>query len=143
MRAAFLCLVCVAGCGKKVDAEKPGGDDPVTPRPSADMTLKAFILQKPTKSTSVEIECSLDTYYNFAYNDRAETHYSFKLKSDSPFATAHGYAPKKSEHGRMLYEFLNDGRSRRMLVWLQRTGPDGQPLPAGDDSCFALVAINK
>jgi hypothetical protein len=109
------------------------------PLPPADMTLKGFVLQKPEGPTAVQVECELDTYHNFAFRRTADTHHSFRLVGHDPFASAHGYAPKDSEHGRKLYELLKDGGKKRVTVKLQRVGPDGSPLPADHADCFALV----
>jgi len=106
------------------------------------MTLKAFILQKPDGPTIVEVDCEMDTFYNYDYSRCAETHYSFRMKSDSPsWTTAHVYAPKESEYGRRLYEALKNGEKRRVTLRIQRLGPDGGPVRAVNDSCFALVGI--
>jgi hypothetical protein len=107
----------------------------------SDMSLKEFILQKPAKPTAVQVVCQLGAYYNYAFSGCAETHYSFRVRSDSPSASANGYAPKDSEHGRRLYELLKDGSARRMTIRLQRVGPHGNALPAKDDDCFALVGV--
>jgi hypothetical protein len=40
-----------------------------------DMSLKAFLLQKPSGPTAVQVVCELDTYYNFEFRKCAETHY--------------------------------------------------------------------
>ena len=124
-------LVACGGAGKKNAPELPPGD----------MSLKEFILQKPTKPTAVQVDCRMDTYYNFAYSRCAETHYSFRVEGGSPYASAYAYAPKTSEHGRRLYELLKDGSEQRMTLRLERVGPDGEALPAVHDSCFALVGI--
>lgn len=107
--------------------------------PPGDMSLKEFILQKPVKPTAVRVDCKLSTYYNYAFSRCAETHYSFDVTGDSPYASAHAYVPKTAEDGRRLYELLKDGSKQRMTLRLQRVGPDGDALPARHDSCFALV----
>lgn len=133
-------LVCLlVGCNEKSGGGEQGGGGET--RPPADMTLKAFILQKPTKPVSVDVECTLTTYYNYEFSNSSETHYSVKIESQEPFATAHAYAPKTSAHGKRLYESLKDGSTKRARVRVQRLGPDGQPLPSKDDSCFSLVGI--
>jgi hypothetical protein len=107
----------------------------------SDMSLKEFILQKPSKMTAVRVDCKLDTYYNFAFSRCAETHYSFRVSSSSPYASAHGYIAKNSELGRRLYEMFKNGSEQKLTLRLQRIGPYGDALPAEDDSCFALVGI--
>jgi DNA-directed RNA polymerase subunit M/transcription elongation factor TFIIS len=110
--------------------------------PPGDMTLKQFIIQKPDSPTAVQVECEAATYYNYAFSDCAETHYSFSIKTGSPsFTRAHVYAPKDSKEGRRLSEMLKDGAKRAMTLRIQRLGRFGEPLPAGHDSCFALVGI--
>src|SRR5262245_57613951 len=103
--------VVTVGCGGdggKTDSEEPAPKR-VSALPPGDMTLKAFILQKPSEPTAVQVQCKMDTYYNFAFSRCAETHYSFTLESESPYTIAHGYAPKSSEDGRRLYELLKNG----------------------------------
>jgi hypothetical protein len=110
--------------------------------PPGDMTLKEFILQKPDGPVAVQVDCELTTYYNYAFRQCAQTHYSFRVQSRSPtFADAHVYAPKNSEYGRSLYELLKAGNKRRFTLRIQRLGPYGESLPARDDGCFALVGV--
>jgi uncharacterized Zn finger protein (UPF0148 family) len=112
--------------------------------PPGDMPLKAFYLQKPAGPTAVQVDCELDTYYNYAFRHCEETHFSFELIDFSlPYGSAHVYAPKTSEHGRRLYELLKDGSKRRLTLRIQRVGPDGEALPAKDDRDFALIGIVK
>lgn len=80
---AIVAGVVVLGCGgvsvvaafvfwasvKPVEQDKPPGD----------MSLKEFILQKPSKPTAVQVDCELSTYYNFSFSRCAETHYSFRV----------------------------------------------------------------
>src|SRR5262245_25307764 len=77
--------------------------------PPGDMSLKEFILQKPATPTAVQVDCRLDTHYNYAFSQCAETHYSFRVEGGSPFAVAYVYAPTTSEHGRSLYGLLQAG----------------------------------
>jgi hypothetical protein len=128
---------CVVLLG--IGARKQAEEERLTP--PGDMSLKEFILQKPAKPTAVQVDCQLDTYYNYAFSRCAETHYSFKVEGRSPYASAYGYVAKDSELGRRLYELLKNGSEQKMTVRLQRVGPDGDPLPAGHDSCFALVGV--
>jgi hypothetical protein len=110
--------------------------------PPGDMTLKAFILQKPDGPTAVQVDCELSTYYNWAFRACAATHYSFKLESRSPvYSLAFAYAEKESNHGQVLYEALKNGNKQKHTLQIQRIGPDGIPLPARDDQCFALLGI--
>lgn len=124
-------IVACGGAGKSGGANVPPGD----------MTLKEFILQKPAKPTAVQVDCKLDTYYNYAFSQCAETHYSFRVEGDSPYSSAQAYAPKNSDYGRRLYEQLKSGSEQRMTLRLQRVGPGGDALPADHDRCFALVGI--
>ena len=143
---AIVAGVVVLGCGgvsvvaafvffasvKPVEQDKPPGD----------MSLKEFILQKPSKPTAVQVDCKLSTYYNYSFSNCAETHYSFDVNEDSPsYASAHAYAPKTSDYGKRLYEQLKSGRTQKMTLRLQRVGPNGNALPANDDSCFALIGV--
>jgi len=110
--------------------------------PPGDMTLKAFILQKPAAPTAVQVDCKLSTFYNWAFRKCAETHYSLEISTASPDLTrCHVYAPKESENGRLLYEALKNGETRRYTLQIQRIGPTGDALPVKDDKCFALVQI--
>jgi hypothetical protein len=138
---AVLCLACAGGGTRPGAFNAPTTKPPAAPPPKADMTLKEFVLQKPAGAKAVRAECNLATYYNFAFDRCAETHYSFTLTTRSPFTIVHAYAPKNSEHGRRLYDMLKDGSKRELTLRLQRVGPDGNPLPAEHDSCFALVGI--
>ncbi len=144
---AIVAGVLVLGCGgvsvvaalvfwasvKTVEQGKPPGD-------MSDMSLKEFILQKPSKPTAVQVDCELDTYYNFAFSNSAETHYSFSVKG-TPYARAHAYAPKTSDYGKRLYDQLKSGRTQKMTLRFQRVGPYGNALPADHDSCFALIGL--
>lgn len=132
MLAAWVAMI--AACG---GVGKPGG----AASPPGDMSLKEFILQKPSKPAAVQVDCRLDTYYNYAFSRCAETHYSFRVEGGSPSASAHAYAPKTSDYGKRLYEQLKSGSEQRMTLRLERVGPDGSALPAEHDSCFALVGI--
>jgi hypothetical protein len=106
------------------------------------MTLKEFILQKPTGPVAVQVDCQLSTYYNHAFFECVETHYSFQLESGWPsYTIAYVYAPKNSKHGRSLYELLKSGSNRKLTLRIQRIGPYGESLPARDNSCFALVGV--
>lgn len=127
--------VMLLGVGARNQAEKE------RLAPPGDMSLKEFILQKPVKPTAMRVDCRLDTFYNFAFSQCAETHYSFRVEGSSPYASAHGYVAKNSELGRRLYELLKNGSEQKMTVRLERVGPNGNPLPAGHDSDFALVGV--
>lgn len=110
--------------------------------PPGDMSLKEFLIQKPIGPTAVQVNCELATYYNFAFQRCAETHYSFRIDSHTPaFANAYVYAPKDSAQGSRLFELLKDGRKRPMTLRIQRIGPNGLGLPAFHDQCFALIEI--
>jgi hypothetical protein len=115
---------------------------PLPALPPGDLTLKEFVLQKPAIPTAVQVNCELATYYNWAFQRCAETHYSFKLESRAPaFTQVYAYAPKESDHGRRLYESLKNGTKTKATLRIQRLGPNGQPLPGLHDQCFALIGI--
>jgi hypothetical protein len=124
--------------GQSTPTVRPGSGSAAPELPPGDMTLKAFVLQKPSEPTAVQVDCELSTYYNFAYSNCAETHHSFRIGGR---AGEHAYAPKDAEYGKRLYELLKDGEKRKFTLRIQRLGPDGLALPANDDSCFALVGI--
>src|SRR5262249_29339582 len=109
--------------------------------PPGDMTIKQYVLQKPAGPTALRINCEMTTYYNFAYDISAATHYSFRITDDSELVGVHAFAPKDSAHGRRLYDLLKDGQTIRVTVRVQRLGPSGDALPVEDDRCFALVGI--
>jgi hypothetical protein len=138
---ALLLVVIVGGMAFMSDI---GLGPPGWNMPPGDMPLKAFILQKPAGPIAVQADmgCELSTHYSDAFRHCEETHFSFRIASDSPsYASAYVYAPKTSEHGRRLYELLKDGSKRRLTLRIQRVGPDGEALPAIDDSNFALIGI--
>ena len=137
LRLVVLMMLTVWGATIVACGRDKKSNDPTAPL--GDMTLKEFILQKPSKPTAVQVDCKLDTYYNYAFSSCAETHYSFRVTSHSPVASAHAYAPKISVYGRRLYELLKDGSNHQMTLRLQRVGPGSDVLPAKHDSCFALV----
>ena len=105
--------------------------------PTGDMSLKGFVLQKPSKPTTVLATVSLSTYYGCAYRQCAETHYSFRIKDGNE--SDHVYAPKTSKHGKRLYQLLKNGSEQQMMIRLQRIGPEGDSLPERDDDYFALI----
>jgi hypothetical protein len=109
--------------------------------PPGDMTIKEFVLQKPAGAVALESSCQLATYYNYAFQNSAATHYSFCLTDRSERIGIYVYAPKNSDYGQRLYEKLKDGSRVSVTVRVQRAGPSGKELPARDDQCFALVGI--
>lgn len=137
MRVA-LCVLASVWAGLIV-ACGGGMPAPQSSLPPADMTVKAFRLQKPDEEVSVSGEIKMKTYYNFAFYDCAKSHYSFNLRDGSDNIDV--YAPKSSEHGQKLYELLKGGGTRQAVIKVKRVGPDGQKLPAKDDSCFSLQGV--
>jgi len=108
----------------------------------ADMTLAAFLAQRPNGPTKLTVECRLDNYYNFAYINAAATHHSLLLEWDSPFAMGHAWVTKDSEAGKEIFEVLKDGRKHRMTLEVVLQGPDGTPTPPGRQE-MAVVRLVK
>src|SRR6185436_11846149 len=67
-------------------------------------------------------ECRLATYYDFAFIQSAETHYSVELLQDDPRGIIYAYTPKDSTDGKKLFELLRDGRRRRMTFECEFAG---------------------
>jgi phage FluMu protein Com len=124
-----------------IPAQPPQPIPKSTALPPGDMTLTAFILQKPDGPTAVQVDCKLATYYNYAFRVCAETHHSFHISTRGPYKRCHVYAPKDSDHGSKLYELLKNGETGRFTLQIQRIGPTGEVLPAADHECFALVGV--
>jgi hypothetical protein len=99
--------------------------------PADDMTLAAYLAQRPDKPTRITLDCKLDNYYNFAYRGAAATHYSVSLSQASPSKFGHAWMPKDCEAGRAVFEVLKDGREHRLTLAVALRGPDGMPTPAG------------
>ena len=106
----------------------------------AEMTLAAFLAQRPAAPKTVAAECSLDNYYNFAYGDSAATHHSVRLYDRRTTTFAHAWAAKDSAAGKRLFALLSDGEEHPLVVKVALQGPDGKPNPP-DRQELAILAV--
>jgi hypothetical protein len=107
-----------------------------------DMTLAAYLAQRPAAPKKIAAACKLDSYYNFAYGNAARTHYSIRLTEFRPsVAFGHAWVAKDSEAGRKVFEVLRDGQEHRLIVEVALRGPDGTPTPPGQQE-MAVVSVN-
>jgi hypothetical protein len=107
-----------------------------------DMTLAAYLVQRPDKPTRITVVCNLDDYYNFAYSNSASTHYGMRIKQDSPYASDHAWVLKESEAGRAVFEALKDGTEHTLTLAMVWQGPDGTRTPPGKQG-IAIVKVMK
>jgi hypothetical protein len=117
---------------------------PVEPLPPADMTLREFVIQKPhwLQTRGVHVDCTLDTYYGGLYHLEAETHYSVCLDAvDGPPQRCYAYVLKQNDsRGRIIFDLLKDGRTKRLTLKLMRIGPQGMMADTESDH-FYIAAI--
>jgi hypothetical protein len=89
---------------------------------SQGMTLAAYLAQRPATPTRITCDCRLKNYYNFAYRDAAETHYSVGL---GDVGIDNAWVPKDSEAGRRIFAILKDGRTHTLTLEVVLQGPNG------------------
>jgi hypothetical protein len=94
---------------------------------STEMTLAAFLAQRPAEPAKITADCKLSNYYNCAYRDTAATHHSVAISSSR--ASGHAWVPKNSEEGKRIFEALKDGQEHRLTVQVVLQGPDGTATP--------------
>lgn len=105
-----------------------------------DMSLAAYLAQRPHWPTWLNVECKLGNYYNYAYRYSAPTHYNVGLRANDPIKSAYAWVPKKSEVGERLFYILRDGRVHRLVLKVVLEGPYGEPTPPGREE-LAIVDI--
>ena len=115
---------------------------PALNEPPADMTLAAFMVQRPPSGATVRVLCRMGTYFNFAYHDSAGTHHSIKLgepeRGKRVFANA--WAPKGTATGQRLYDILKDGETHTLVLKLAYAGPRGEAI-APDEEGISILSI--
>jgi hypothetical protein len=136
--AAVVAISPKASPGPAQNAPAAQGEQPPAPQaplvPPADMTLGAFLAQRPDKPTKIEVNCTLASYYNFAYSGAAVTHYSVSLdQGGNTIKTGHAWVPKDSDAGKAVFEMLKDGERRRLFLEVILQGPDGVATPPGQE----------
>jgi hypothetical protein len=108
----------------------------------ADMTLAAYLAQRPEKPAKITVIGKLNNYYNYAYRNSVTTHYSVSLRSDSPFKSGSAWVLKDSDAGRRLFDALKDGREYRMTLEIVLQGPDGLPTPPDREEMAIVRVLN-
>jgi hypothetical protein len=133
---------------RRVNPGKPGpvaaqkGDPASKPTENkGEMTLRAFLAQRPENGAIVRVDVQIGDYWNFAYRTCNETHYSLKLRDDRTIE--HAWVRKGSPEGKRIYSICKDGNPHAMTLKIALIGPDGDPTPPGADGIAIIQIVNE
>lgn len=109
---------------------------------AGDMTLTAYVLQRPEPPTKVRAACRMTNYFNYEYRESSQTHYCFELaEGPGRIARTHAYARKDSDAGRRLFELTKDGGEAAVTLELRFVGPDGQRVAEPGHDVVAVTRL--
>jgi hypothetical protein len=126
----------------RMEAGKPLGKIEPAKAEQVEMTLAAYLIQRPDVPTKITSECKLLNHYNGAYQNTAATHHSVRLFSQTPLKSGYAWVPKDSEVGRDVFDILKAGGQRTLTLEVVLRGPDGTPTPPGRQE-MAIVRVVK